>query len=287
MHRNGVTGVALAILFSLCFFIACGDDGDNTPVDGDSNENTWEVSLTVSVNGQDHTIDLSTLDTTTFEDQDAIRLTRVIETVALDAPWNMHYNFVGNDGFSILDNKLEGDKGGLPYYGEMEHGFLYWETDDEGNTYIRVGWDESVDFPKFMKAKGMDGGTIEVSPIADTTVIMIAGEVRTAIDVTTLATTDVEDYKHPEDGLQPMVPLTAMFEAAGITDADGYTYRIIGNDGFANGDDNLMPYENATHTYMKPDNRAIVAEEAWDTQECCWRVKDVIVLQGVANAIAE
>ena len=291
MKNTGGKYLAVILLLMLALALSCGDDNDNPQTDGDtdgdSGDTTWQVSVTLSAGGSDTVVDLSTLDRTTYNDQDAVRLTRVIETLALATPWNQNYNFVGNDGFSILTDKLDGDQGGLPCYGELEHGFLYWETDDENNTYLRIGWDDSVAFPKFMKAKGMDGGTIQVLPIADTTINVYAGDIRTAVDVTALTTTDVIDYKHPEDGAKAMVPLTAVFEAAGVTDASSYSYRIFGNDGFSNGDDNLMPWENVTHTYMVPGTRAIVSEEAWDTEECCWRVKDVIVLQGVAPATAE
>ena len=42
-----------------------------------------------------------------------------------------------------------------------------------------------------------------------------------------------------------------------------------------------MPWLNATHAYMEPTGRRIVLEEAYDTSQCCWRVRDTVLIKGV------
>jgi hypothetical protein len=89
------------------------------------------------------------------------------------------------------------------------------------------------------------------------------------------------DYRHPEDGAVPMAPLVDLLAAASVTGADALAYRMFGMDGFSNAEDNLMPYANLQHGYIKPSNRGIVLEEAWDAPVCCWRVRDTVVFLGL------
>jgi uncharacterized protein (UPF0548 family) len=89
------------------------------------------------------------------------------------------------------------------------------------------------------------------------------------------------DYQIPEDGAMPSIPLPELFTAAGATTPEAFTYKMWGNDGWSNADDNLMPWANAQHAYMRVDTRRVVLEEAWDTDACCWRCRDTILIKGL------
>lgn len=42
----------------------------------------------------------------------------------------------------------------------------------------------------------------------------------------------------------------------------------------------VVPYANIEHAYIKPETRNIILDEAYDTpSECCWRVKDTVVIR--------
>lgn len=255
------------------------EDQEQEPDETDVVPNTLTGTITVKAGEAETVVDLSTLETTTFEDKLAVRLTRIVEVAALELPFNYHYNFIGNDGFNVLVDKMEGDYSKLPWWLELNQGYVYFDQEKET---LRIAWDESLGFPGSLSAKGMDGGTIEAVEVELTKFVVIAGEVRALLDTSTLPTQDVVDYKHPEDGAKPMIPIADIFIAAGITTPDTFAYKFFGKDGFSNNDDNLMPYENTTHGYYEPEKRRIILEEAWDTNQCCWSVKDTVLILGVS-----
>ncbi|MBN2495909.1 MAG: hypothetical protein JXR96_15060 [Deltaproteobacteria bacterium] len=251
------------------------EDGDFTcytpgPFDG------LQIVLDLGSGGS-RTVELGELECTEYEGQPAIRLIRVVEQGGLELPWDHQYNFVSSDGFDVLVDRYEGDPAVLPFYGELEHGFLAW-TEEDG---LRVFWDDEVDMPGALGVKQMQGGTIATIPFGASEILLVAGQVRTRIDISALATEEVVDYKHPEDGARPMVPMATFFEAGELDTADAFDYKFYGNDGFTNIDTNLMPYENTSHSWIEPVDRKVVSEEAWDTQVCCWRVRDTVIVQGI------
>lgn len=224
-------------------------------------------------------VDLGLLDTTTLDGDEAIRLTRIVEMGVLEEPWNNQYNLISSDGFDVMNDKYEGDIGPLPHYGEMDHGYLV-NTEEDG---LRIFWSDEVDVPGAMGVKYMDGGTIQVVPIGVDEFLVFVGDVRSRLNIGEIVTEDIIDYNYPEDGEKPMVSLTQIFEEAAVGDAEAYAYKFYGKDGFSNNDDNLMPYENTMHTWINPETRRITfAEEEWDTEECCWRIKDTILIKGIA-----
>jgi hypothetical protein len=267
---------------------AAGDSIADVPVEtpaeaadgADAGPDVWDVTVTIEVDGRTIPVDLSTIDRTTFDGNDAVRLARVVEVAALTMPWNYHYDFVGNDGFDPLTDRLGGDLGKLPCYGELELGFLYWDASGASPT-LRIGWDASLGFPGSLGVRGMDGGIIRATPIAATGTVVAVGDGRTLVDLTTLPTVDVVDYKIPEDGPMPSIPFPDLLAAAGATTPEAFAYKMWGNDGWSNNDDNLMPWANAQHAYMRVDTRRIVLEEAWDTDACCWRCRDTILIKGL------
>jgi hypothetical protein len=253
------------------------ETADEAGEETDTGPGPWDVSVTIEVDGRTIPVNLAGIDRTTFDGHEAVRLTRVVEVAALTLPWNYHYDFIGNDGFDPLVDRLGGDLGKLPCYGELESGFLYWDVDT-----LRIGWDAALGFPGSLGVQGMDGGIIRATPIATTTAVVAVGDGRTAVDLTTLATVNVIDYQIPEDGAMPSIPFPDLLAAAGATTPEAFTYKMWGNDGWSNNDDNLMPWANAQHAYMRVDTRRIVVEEAWDTDTCCWRCRDTILIKGIA-----
>jgi hypothetical protein len=101
------------------------------------------------------------------------------------------------------------------------------------------------------------------------------------MDIETLPKQDVVDYKHPEDGAKPLIALGEIFTAAGVANAADHVCKFYGNDGFSNSDDNLMPFANTEHTWYEPVKRRIILEEEWDTDVCCWSVKNTVLILGV------
>ena len=237
-------------------------------------------TITVKVGETETPVDLSTLDTVDFEGNTSVRVMRIVEMASIELPYNYHYNFIASDGFNVLVDKLEGDYSKLPWFEELELGYVYYDTVKET---LRIGWDDSLGFPGSLNAKGMDGGTIEAVEIGLTNFVVIAGTTRELLDTTTLPTEDVVDYKHPDDGAKPMIPMADIFTAAAVATPDTLAYKFFGNDGFSNNDENLMPYENSTHAYYEPEMRRIILEEAWDTPDCCWSVKDTVLILGIAQ----
>ncbi|NMC69353.1 MAG: hypothetical protein GYA57_04695 [Myxococcales bacterium] len=311
MHKSSSNRLlALSVALSLALLAGCGDDSSDTPdadagddgrvdvpadlpedgpvdTDGpsdvpeeadaptDVDPGPWDVVITIEVDGGTIPVNLGALDRTTWDGHDALRLTRVVEQARLSLPWNYHYDFIGNDGFDPLTERLEGDLGKLPCYGELEQGFLWWDVDN-----LRIGWDPALGFPESLGVQGMDGGIIRLTPIAVTSVVVAVGDGRTVVDLTAQATEDVVDYLNPDDGAMPSVPLPALFSAAGATTPEAFVYKMWGNDGWSNADDNLMPWANAQHAWIRVDTRRVVLDEAWDTEECCWRTRDTILIKG-------
>ena len=275
------TTMITILMFLLLAASGCSDTDTDTPLStGDTDRGPFDVMLTVLAQGSSLTIDLADVDHTTFDQSEAVRLSRVVEQAALSLPWNHHYNFIANDGWSILADRLGSDPATLPYYGALEHGFLYW-TDSNG---LVIGWEPELGFPRYLNVKHMEGAVIEAITIHDNSIIVHVGATHTIVELSEMTTTDYVDYKHPEDGAIPVIPLKDVFDAAGLTDAVDYAYKYYGKDGFSNNDENLMPYENATKSYIRPDTRRILTQEAWDTDKCCWRTRDTILIRGLIPA---
>lgn len=242
------------------------------------------VIITVVVGETSTPVDLGTLDRTTFQDKEAVRLTRIVEMAAMAKPWGYHYNFVANDDFDVLRDKLEGDFSQLPYYGELDSGFVYHDAD---GGMFRIGWDASLGFPKSLNVKGIDGGTIRAVGVGATDVVVKVGAVRTRVDISGMPTQDVVNYKRPDEGPQPMIPLTDVLTAAGVEAPEGFVFKYYATDGFSNNDDNLMPYSHLEHTWLQVANRRVVPEEGWDTSMCCWSVKDTVLILGLVPQVTE
>lgn len=242
------------------------------------------VIVTVVVGETSIPVDLGTLDRTTFQDREAIRLTRIVEMAAIPKPWGHHYNFVANDGFDVLRDKLEGDYAQLPYFGELDLGFVYHDADVG---MFRIGWDASLGFPKSLSVKGIDGGTIRAVDVGATDVVVKAGTVRARVDISGMPTQDVVNYRKPDEGPQPMIPLTDVLAAAGVEAPEGFVFKYYATDGFSNNDDNLMPYSHLEHTWLQVANRRVVPEEGWDTSLCCWSVKDTVLILGLVPQVTE
>lgn len=75
------------------------------------------------------------------------------------------FNFIGNDGFNLLVDKLGGDLGLLPVWQDFEnskdvhHGWIYDAGETDG---YRINWDAVTGFANYYKVKHMDNGYIEV-----------------------------------------------------------------------------------------------------------------------------
>lgn len=238
----------------------------------------FDTTITVIVGEAETAVDLATLEAAEFEGKPAIRLTRIVEVAAIEMPWSHHYNFVSNDGFDVLRDKLEGDYAQLPYYAELDQGFVYF---DEEQDIYRVGWDESLNFPKSLKVKGIGQGVIRAVEIPSTDIVVKVGDARARVDVTTLATQDVVYYKKPDDGPQPMATLLDLLAAAGVVAPQDFGYKFYGKDGYANNDDNLMLHDSAEHAWVQVANRRIIPSEGWDTELCCWSTRDTVLIVGV------
>jgi hypothetical protein len=42
-----------------------------------------------------------------------------------------------------------------------------------------------------------------------------------------------------------------------------------------------MPFANVEHAWYEPVKRRIILEEQWDTNVCCWSVKNTVLILGV------
>ncbi|GEM_PF-1465689 len=244
-------------------------------------EEKLQGTISVKVGEDVVAVDLSTLEQTEFDGKVAVRLTRIVEVAAIAMPHDYHYNFIANDDFNVLVDKLEGDYSKLPWWKELDFGFVYYDAEKD---MLRIGWDASLGFPSSLNVKGIGGGTIEAVAIGTSNFVVIAGAVRSLLDATTLPKVDMVNYKYPEDGAIPMTTFAEIFTAAGVLDPEAYAYKFYGTDGFSNNDTNLMPFENTQHAYYEPTKRRIVLEEGWDTTECCWSVKNTVLILGVPVA---
>ena len=191
--------------------------------------------------------------------------------------WLRTEDLITQEQLEYMLDQFDNNVAMLPVYGEMELGFLAFNEEDDD---LRIYWDETLNFSGKLSVRYMIDGTIEAMEFPENTVIIHTPETRVAVDYPGLATVDIVDYVHPENGAVPMIPLTSFFEEGNVTDASTCAFKIYGNDAFSNSDDNLMPYLNMTHAYFELTDRRIIIEEDWDTDECCWRVRDTIYMKG-------
>jgi hypothetical protein len=270
--------ILLLSILTLGFAVISCDDDDSSNTNNTNNTNNaniFNTTIIIRIDSTDIPVNLADIQKTTFDGTPAIRLTRIIEQATLALPWSYHYDFIANDDYSVLVNKYEGDLSKIPVYGELENGFIY----DNGDS-LKIGWDPSMNFASALNVKHMDGGVIELHKISRNHIVIIAGELRELVDLSTLNTMEYLDYGHVEDGTIMVVPMTdVLADASGLIPSD-YDYRAYAEDGFSNNADNLIPYINMTHAYFNPAEKRLLFEEAWDTSECCWSTKDTVVLFG-------
>lgn len=225
---------------------------------------------------------LSDLDRTVFDGNEAVRISLVIDEGRLDNPVSYFFNFISSDGFNVLIDRLEGELAGLSLYSESQSGFFY--QDPAGEDGLKLGWDEFLGLPGYLNVKNMDGGTVEAVPFPGGYVLVIchSEEICMGIDISVMDTVSIVDFHHPELGEQQVVPLENVIEGAAVAYPGLYGYKFTGSDGYENADLNLVPYENMTHAYIKPENRNVIFEEEWENPtECCWRVKETIIVRAL------
>ena len=252
----------------------------DTPADvADVPVDPWDVVVNVEEGTTVTPVNLSAIPRTVIGTDEGVLLSDVVDAAVLEATrWPNTYDFIGNDGYDPLVERLENNRGRLPFYGELELGYLYWDT---GSSSLRINWDASLGFPGSLRVQGMDGGTIRLMPMTAAELLVRGGGGRALVDLSTLTTVNVVDPRHPEDGEQPMVPLTDVLTAAAVTGADALVYRCYGSDGYTYADDNLMPYANLQHAYVKPADRGVVLEDGFDSTVRSWRSRDTVVLLGL------
>jgi hypothetical protein len=239
---------------------------------------SWDVAVNVDIDGTITPVNLAGLDRTTMDGNEAVLLATIVDAAAPALPWNGTYNIIGNDGFDPLVERLGNDRAQLPFYGELSLGWVYW---DAGSGQLRVNWDASLGFPGSLRVRGLDGGTIRLMTFGAGEVLVRGGGVRALVDLSTLTTVDVTDPRHPELGAQAMVPLTTVLTTAAVAGADALAYQMFGTDGYSNALDNLMPYSNLTHGYIKPADRGVVLESGFDSTGRTWHISDTVVLLGL------
>ena len=251
----------------------------DTPTDvSDVPADPWDVVVNVEEGTTVTPVNLSALPRSVIGTDEGVLLSDVVDAAAPATPWPNTYNLIGNDGFDPLVERLENNRGLLPFYGELALGYLYW---DAGSGQLRVNWDASLAFPGSLRVRGMDGGTIRLVPLTASEVLVRGGGGRALVDLSTLTTVNVVDPRHPEDGEQPMVPLTDVLTAAAVTGADALVYQCFASDGYTYADDNRMPYTNLTHAYIKPTDRGVVLEDGFDSTVRSWRSRDTVVILGL------
>jgi hypothetical protein len=278
--------IRLLLFAAPCLFlIACSGPGiGDDRLNGQTSSPFRDHTVRLVVDGEARVVDLGLVDHTTFTGKDAIRLTRVVEIAAIDQPWEFHYTFEANDGWSVLNDGLNADPSKLPYYGELDHGFIV-HCDDEADG-LCVEWTETVALPRVLRIKGIDGGAIEAVPIQPGSILVAAGDTRALVPLSTLATLEITHHSYESLGLVTVVRLTDVLHAAGLEQPQLFAYKIFGDDGWSNNDDLLLPYENVLHSYVWLDERRILTEEEWDTDLCCWRVRDARVIRGVPVSLS-
>jgi hypothetical protein len=152
-----------------------GDDDDDNDDDETGWEGAEEVNL-VTPDGVTTTVALYGMSVSSWvdaDDDDTEKIALSLQTFIDEAleggsvtASDYRYNFIGSDGFDILARKLGGDVSGLPTYTDLARGrFIVYEEDDGlGNTWddVRVRWDLGLNFPTYMAARMMSGGTIEM-----------------------------------------------------------------------------------------------------------------------------
>lgn len=271
------------ILAALLATVACSPSDDERH-DDDGGDRTASPfvgkTVQVLVDGQRTDVDLGLIDHIPFGEQDAIRLTRIIEMAAIESPWSYQYGFESNDGWNVLSDRLDGDPSSLPYYGELSHGFVV-DCQDDGDG-LCLAWDDDIEVPRFLNVKGIDGGVIESVAIPEGSLLVVAGDTRAVVDLTTMDAVEYVDTAADGDAAVQAIPFGTVLEAAGLVDPAAYAYKMVGDDGWSNNDNNLMPYENSTHSYIQSDTRRVLTEEDWDTDECCWRVRDTVLILGIS-----
>ncbi|HOF00616.1 MAG TPA: hypothetical protein PK385_07785 [Spirochaetota bacterium] len=266
-----------AVLISIFTFLYVNCPNQDAPAKED-NSSVWDATVDVKVGSSVTEVNLKNLDKVQFNGMESVRLTRIVEVIALEKPWRYVYNFISNDNFDPL-TKLGNDIAQLPVYGELDYGYLCYDSSDD---YFRIYWDKALNFSGKLSVKNMNYGTINVIEAPLESLIVHTPSFRVNVDYSDMTRDNVVDYKHPDDGAVPMLSVVSIFEKGGITDAASCSFKIYGEDGFSNSDDNLMPYINMEHAYLKlSDSRITFADESYDTTACCWRIKNTVYIKGI------
>ncbi len=191
-----LTLLLILALFIAVSFIGCGvvdddyddavwadddddddDDDDEDDDDDDDSGPTWTGTEMVFVDTYEGLVNitLNGLPSFMWEDpEDGVtKQAMYIQTVvdaAIDKITSVdietdgyRFNFVAADQYNIFDQKLYGDFTQLPDYATLSDGWFieYIETIGGGDyTDIQVIWDETLEYPTFMSARMMNGGTI-------------------------------------------------------------------------------------------------------------------------------
>lgn len=179
-------------------------------------------SVEVVYDGTSHEVDLSTLDTVDVGGAQLVVLADVVEAAELGvAVEDLVFDFVASDGFRPEDSSNCVDV--VPLAGSaLASGFIDPVTRD-------LSWDEALGLPGCM---GIDDVvTIEASEpgVAGRIVEVVYGETTSPVDLSALATVDVEGT--------PLVVLADVIEAAELgVSAEMLTFDFVASDGFRPGD---------------------------------------------------
>ena len=117
--------------------------------------------VVVGLAGQDETVALAGLTTTSFLDVPAVALAQVVEGAALtDLPERFRFDFTATDGYNLLAKR--GEPALLPSWEDLQHGYLYRNPDGD----LRVGWDAAHQpwgsAVSAYRLKYMNGGRIDL-----------------------------------------------------------------------------------------------------------------------------
>jgi len=267
----------LIVLISIFTALCVNCPNQDAPAN-EENSSVWDLTVDVKVGVSATSVNLKDLDKVQFNGMESVRLVRIVEVIALEKPCKYVYNFISNDDYDPL-SKLGNDIAQLPVYWELYDGYLSY---DSSNDYFRIYWDESLNFSGKLSVKNMDYGTINVIELPQESIMVHTPSFRVNVDYSDMTEDNVVDYKYPDDGAVPMLSLVSIFEEGGITDATSCSFKIYGDDGFSNSDDNLMPYINMERAYLKlSDSRISFADESYDTTACCWRIKNTVFIKGI------